>query len=199
MKHKIKRVFKGIIFDVYHWPQKLFDGSVATFERVVRQNTVVIIPVMGDKIVVLRQKQPGLNWFYDLPSGRMDRKNESPKKAALRELLEETGMVPKKIKLWKIYKPSGKVIQKVYFFVARDCKRIAGQKLDPGEKISFQLKTFDQFLKMTDLRRMFLGPLMIDVLLARIHQSNYEYLKKSFFDDWKIPPKFPPNGPRTNW
>lgn len=197
MKIKGKKVFSGIIFDIYQWPQKMFDGSTATFESAVRQNTVVIIPTVKNKIVILRQKQPGMNWFYDLPSGRMDKKAETPKQAALRELLEETGMRPKNIRLWKTYSPSGKVRQKVFFFVANDCKKIAQQKLDPGEKITYQLLNFDEFLKLTDHKRCFLGPLMIDALLARIHKENYYYLKKSIFQK----PIFasPKYGPRTNW
>lgn len=37
-----QRVFSGKIFDVYQWPQPLFDGSIATFEVAKRldfQNT----------------------------------------------------------------------------------------------------------------------------------------------------------------
>ncbi len=33
-----KRVFKGIIFDVYQWQQKMFDGSKETFEMLKRAN-----------------------------------------------------------------------------------------------------------------------------------------------------------------
>ena len=194
-----KKVFKGVIFDVYQWQQKMFDGSFATFERVIRQNTVVIIAIVKNKIVVVRQKQPGTDWFYDLPSGRMDKKGESPKQAALRELKEETGLLPKKIKLWKTYSPSGKVIQNVYFFVAEDCVKVSAQQLDPGEKIQVLYKTFEEFLKMSDNPRCFFGPLMIDVLLARIHSKNYGYLKKSFFTKWENPPKAPILGPKSNW
>jgi ADP-ribose pyrophosphatase len=194
-----KKVFKGVIFDVYQWEQKMFDGSFATFERVIRQNTVVIIAIIKNKIVVVKQKQPGTDWFYDLPSGRMDKKGELPKAAALRELKEETGLVPKKIKLWKTYSPSGKVLQKIYFFVAEDCKKVSSQKLDPGEKIEPSYKTFEEFLELSDNPRCFLGPLMIDVLLARIHKKNKEYLKKSFFTKWEIPPKAPMLGPKSNW
>lgn len=194
-----KKVFKGIIFDVYQWPQKMFDSSTMTFERVIRQNTVVIIPTIGNKIVTVKQKQPGTDWFYDLPSGRMDKKGESPKNAALRELKEETGLVPKTIKLWKTYNPSGKVIQKVYFFIAQDCVKVAAQKLDPGEKIQAQYKTFNEFLKLSDNSRCFFGPLMIDVLLARINKENRKYLENSFFGKWKNPPKIPKLGPKSNW
>ena len=194
-----KKVFSGIIFDVYQWPQEMYDGSVATFEKAVRQNTVVIIPTVGNKIMMVKQKQPGTDWFFDLPSGRMDKKGESPKNAALRELLEETGLTPKTIKLWRTYSPSGKLQQIVYFFVAQDCKKVTKQKLDPGENIIPFLTTFDEFLKLTDNKRCFLGPLMIDVLLARIHKENYDYLRKSFFMNWKKPLPLPKNGPKSNW
>ncbi|MEK7161705.1 MAG: NUDIX hydrolase [Patescibacteria group bacterium] len=194
-----KKVFTGLIFNVFQWPQKMFDGSTATFERVIRQNTVVIIPIMDGKVVTVKQKQPGTDWYYDLPSGRMDKKGEVPKNAALRELLEETGLKPKTLKLWKTYSPSGKVIQKVYFFIARDCVKVAKQKLDPGEKIEPAYKTFDQFLELSDHPRCFFGPLMIDVLLARIHPENRQYLEKSFFDAWQQPPKMPKKGPKSNW
>ena len=36
-------VFKGVIFEVWQWEQKMFDGSMATFERIKRPDTVVII------------------------------------------------------------------------------------------------------------------------------------------------------------
>jgi ADP-ribose pyrophosphatase YjhB (NUDIX family) len=194
-----KKVFEGIIFDVFQWPQKMFDGSIATFEKIVRENTVVVVPIIGNKIVILKQKQPGFNWYYDLPSGRMDKLGESPKQAALRELREETGLVPKKIKLWKTYKPSGKVLQKVYFFIAYDCSKGYEQKLDPGEKIQVGYKTFEEFLKLSDHPRCFLGPLMIDVLLARIHKQNHTYLKNAFFNSNSKIKKFSPLGPTTNW
>jgi ADP-ribose pyrophosphatase len=194
-----KKVFQGVIFNVYQWQQKMFDGSFLTFERVVRQNTVVIIPIVDEKIVMVKQKQPGTDWFYDLPSGRMDKKEESPKAAALRELKEETGLVPKNIKLWKTYSPSGKVVQKVYFFIAQDCKQLFKQQLDSGEKIEVLNKSFENFLKMSDNSRCFLGPLMIDVLLARIHAKNKAYLKESFFGNWKTPPALPILGPKSNW
>src|SRR5258708_26560324 len=90
-----KQVFKEQIFQVYQWQQKMFDGSFKTFEKIKRQDTVVIIPIVGNKIVILKQKQPNTGWYYSEPSGRMDKANESPKAAALRELLEETVLGPK--------------------------------------------------------------------------------------------------------
>ncbi|MDR3642955.1 MAG: NUDIX hydrolase [Candidatus Doudnabacteria bacterium] len=195
---KAKKVFKGIIFDVYQWPQKMFDGSVATFERLVRKNSVVIIPTVGDKIAIVKQQQPSTGWFYDLPSGRMDIVGESPRHAALRELLEETGLKPRQLVLWKIYQPSGKIVHKVYYYIAEGCQRVSAQKLDSGERIEVIYKTLEEFLKLTDNPRCFLGPLNADILLARIHKENRHYLFKAFFKPTQLP-KAPKFGPKTNW
>lgn len=38
--------FKGEIFEVYQWPQELYDGSVATFEMLRRADTVKVVAVL---------------------------------------------------------------------------------------------------------------------------------------------------------
>jgi hypothetical protein len=43
------RVYKGTIFEVWSWPQEMFDGSIETFERVRRPHTADIIAVVGEK------------------------------------------------------------------------------------------------------------------------------------------------------
>ncbi len=38
-----KRMFEGIIFDVYQWKQTQFDGTTRDFEMLKRPDTVVIL------------------------------------------------------------------------------------------------------------------------------------------------------------
>lgn len=148
-----KRVFKGIIFDVYHWRQKMFDGNHQTFEAIRRESTVLIIATVKNKIVILKQRQPRSDWFYSLPAGRMDMEGESPRQTAKRELLEETGLRPGKLSLWRlIHDPSRKIDHKIYIFIAQNCLKTAKQKLDAGEKIKVLLYSFERFLKFTDGR-----------------------------------------------
>lgn len=60
MPENAKRVFKGIIFDVYQWEQEMFDGGKETFEKLKRPNTVVVFPVFPDgRIMLTEQEQPG--------------------------------------------------------------------------------------------------------------------------------------------
>lgn len=41
-----KKVFSGVISEVYQWPQELFDGTTATFEMIKRPDTVKIVAVL---------------------------------------------------------------------------------------------------------------------------------------------------------
>jgi hypothetical protein len=87
-----KKVFEGVIFDVYQWEQKMFDGSVETYEKLKRNGTVEIIAVTKDKkIIVLKESQPARSEFTNLISGRIER-GETPLETARKELLEEAGM-----------------------------------------------------------------------------------------------------------
>lgn len=176
-----KRVYKGKIFEVYHWRQKMFDGSFETFEAVKRQGTVVIIPTFKNKIVVLKQKEPHTGWHYSTPAGRMDVTGETPKQAALRELLEETGMKPKKIKLWKVIDKGGKIYWKIYVYIARDCRIVSGQKLDVGEKIEVQYYTFEQFLMLFGQPKRHIEESLWDAFRARFDKKYKKYFKKMVF------------------
>ncbi len=50
-----KKVFSGVIFDVYHWEQEMFDGSRATFEKVKRADTVGVYGVLDDGRILLTE------------------------------------------------------------------------------------------------------------------------------------------------
>lgn len=153
--------FRGELFDVYQWPQELFDGTMATFEMLRREDTVVIIGLltaedqkplgrvtedeMGeDKVVITYQTQPHQDWFYDYPGGRHDNPAETELEAAKREMREETGMSFENWKLVEVHQPFAKIDWLVYTFVATDLIEQSAQELDAGEKIKVMTVTFDE-------------------------------------------------------
>ena len=141
-----KLVFKGVLFDVYQWEQEMFDGSFQTFERLQRKPSVNILPITEDgKIMLLEEEQPTRPKFICLPGGQVEA-TESMDVAAKRELLEETGYEGS-MELWMETNPYGnKIDWTVNSYVARNCKKVAEQRLDAGEKISLFFVDIEKFI-----------------------------------------------------
>lgn len=176
-----KKVFTGEIFDVYQWPQKMFDGSTATFEMIKRPDTVQIIATQNDKIITTKELQPNLKRGHGLLGGRVDQE-KNPLTAAKRELLEEAGMISKKWKLIKTYCPVHKMDWTVYYYVARDCEIVAKQNLDAGEKITLVKKSFEQFIKDTTALPEWNNQFVSDILRMQIKgKEELNKFKKQIF------------------
>lgn len=144
-----KQVFKGVIFDVYQWPQKMFDGSIATFEMLKRPDTVKILAIKDNKIVMLDEQQPDHNRAYELPGGRHDVEPETELDCAKREMLEETGMSFKNWRLIAAEEPLTKIDWFIYTFLAFDFEKQIEPHLDAGEKIDVQFVNYEKLLELS--------------------------------------------------
>lgn len=141
-----RRVFTGILFDVYQWEQELYDGTKATFEKLRRPDTVIVFGVLEDgRILLTKQEQPGKQPFIGATGGRVD-DGENILAAAKRELLEESGYEADEFVLWEARQPISKIDWAVYVFVAKGLRRTTDPHLDGGEKITLMPVTFDEFL-----------------------------------------------------
>ncbi len=175
-----KKVFGGIIFDVYQWQQKLFNGKFTTFEKLRRPDTVIIIAITDDKkIILVDEQQPGKAFFVGNPGGRVD-EGEDVIKAAERELLEETGYKAKEIKLWFATNPHMKIDWTIYFLIAKDCKKVADMHLDGGEKIKLKFVTFDKFIDFGADGKLEGREMQIEFLQAKLDEKKMIKLKKLF-------------------
>lgn len=178
-----KRVFKGIIFDVYQWEQEMLDGSKATFEAISRPPTVDVITIVGDKILLNKEEQPFLGEFVDVQGGICD-ENEEPLFTAKRELLEETGY---ESNTWELYYSHPYIVKKLlwghYIYVAKNAKKVTGQNLDNGgEKIEPLLVTFDEFLEIAE-KKEFRNKTLRELLFRAKHTpGEIDKIKKLFFD-----------------
>ena len=139
-----ERVFKGRIFDVYQWEQKMFDGTSATFEMIRRPDTVCSIPIVDNKILVIDDEQPHTGSRIGFPGGRVDSQDESTLTSAKREVLEETGYEFNDWKLTGVFQPHTKLEWFIYFYIASNGHKVGKPHLDTGEKITLKQLSFDE-------------------------------------------------------
>ena len=145
-----KKVFEGLIFDVYHWQQEMFDGSFETFEAIKKRSAVFALATHDGKIVINHEQQPSRSDFFSLPGGLTEKDQVDVLGNTKRELLEETGYESDDWVLWFESDEFGhsQIDTVIYFFIARNCMKIRDQKLGPGEKIETKLLTFEEFLEL---------------------------------------------------
>lgn len=173
-----RKVFQGQIFNVYQWEQKMYDGSKDIFERIVRADTVLVIPITPEgKIIICEQEQPHRETPYlSLISGRVEA-DESPENAAKRELLEETGYQSDQLILFDKHNISDKIDWTIYTFVAKNCKMVAEQNLDPGEKIRCDLVSFEEFIEVLAQGKVKDIHLTVKTLEAKLDPVKMQSLK----------------------
>ncbi len=145
-----QQVFRGVIFEVWQWQQELFDGSFATFEKLRRNDSSVVIPVLENgNVLIAYDEQPGRGPVFTFPGGESET-GESPEEAAVRELLEETGYVPERLKLLRSSAPSSKIAWTIHTYVGQGCRKVQEPELDAGERITLKEIALDELIALAD-------------------------------------------------
>src|SRR5271154_7001098 len=98
---KSTMVYEGRVFGVRRDEVLEPSGVRATREVITHSGSVVVLPVLPDgRIVLIRQyRHATRGYLWELVAGRMD-DGETPKQAAARELIEETGYRAKRLKIF---------------------------------------------------------------------------------------------------
>jgi ADP-ribose pyrophosphatase len=143
MPDTAKKVFTGKIFDVYQWPQTLFDGTTATFEMLRRPDTILFLCIKDDKLVLVDEMQPGRPRFVRVPGGRVD-PGEDWLSTAQRECSEELGMTFKEWRLVSVRQPVAKIEWFVAVYIASDFVEQYAPHIDAGEQITIVEQTWEQ-------------------------------------------------------
>lgn len=116
---------------------ELPDGSTTDWFVNLNDDAVIVIPVLTDGSVLLQQqyKHGGGEVVTEFCAGMVD-EGETPKQAATRELLEETGYTAQEfIHLKTVFSnPTGSRM-KYHYFVAQDVEKVAEPNLEPAEQI----------------------------------------------------------------
>jgi ADP-ribose pyrophosphatase len=144
-----KVVFKGKVFSVLRDDVIEPSGVRATRDVIAHSGSVVVMPVLDNgEIVLIRQyRYAARQYLWELVAGRID-PGENVNKAAVRELIEETGLGAKKMRLFLEFWPSpGFLEEKMYVLLAQG---VTQGEAHPEEDERIEAKAFSraELLKM---------------------------------------------------
>ena len=146
-------IFKTNFFKFRTDQCELPDGRVMPNYYVMEfPDWVNVVPVTEDgKIVLIEQyRHAGNDTFLEIPGGAMEPGiGEDPKRAALRELTEETGYVPDDLRLIGVHHPNPAMQNnRMHTFVGFGCKLLEKQDLDPYEDIQVVTKEIPEVIDL---------------------------------------------------
>jgi len=124
-------------------------GESTIREVVLHPGGVAAVPVLDDgRIVLIRQfRYPLRKYIWEIPAGKLD-SGQTPHDTIARELEEEIGYTAGKLtEMCSFYTSPGFCDEVIHLFVARDLVPCA-QRLEAGEHITPETRTFDECLKM---------------------------------------------------
>jgi ADP-ribose pyrophosphatase len=117
-----KMVYKGPVFGIRRDDIIEPSGLRVTREVITHPGSVVVLPALPDgRIVMIRQYRHATRQFlWELCAGRID-KGENPRRAAARELIEETGYRAKRFHVFlDIFPTPGFLEERMYILLAEE-------------------------------------------------------------------------------
>lgn len=148
-------LYQGPIFGVRE--DELIEPSGVETKRAVisHPGSVVVLPLLKDgRIVMIRQyRHAARQYLWELVAGRIDA-GESPKKAAARELIEETGYRGKHLKEFlSVFPTPGFLEERLHIFLATGLTLGEADPEDDEKIISYAYKPMEvkQMMKNGEL------------------------------------------------
>ena len=142
-------VFDGKVLNVRLDTVTLPNGKDATREYVHHVGAVAVLPLTdeGDVILERQFRYPFHEVLVEIPAGKLDSPTEDPRKAALRELREETGAVAGELIYLGDYYGSPAVLdERLRLYLARGLS-FTEQETDEDEFLEVFRMPLDELLK----------------------------------------------------
>src|SRR5271169_4223993 len=144
-----KMIYKGSVFGLRRDEILEPSGLRATREVITHPGSVVVLPALPDgRILLIRQYRHATRQFlWELVAGRID-SGENPRKAAARELIEETGYRAKRFRVFlDVFPTPGFLEERMYILLAEGLT-LGQAEPEEDEKITVKAFTRRELEKM---------------------------------------------------
>ena len=128
-------LYDGRVVHLYRDTVRLPNGHETIREVIRHVGAVCVLPLLSDgSVLVERQfRYPVGKVLMEIPAGKLDSKDEDPRKAAARELLEETGEVAEELIELGMFLPACAYSDEAIHMYAAKSLTFREQKLDADE------------------------------------------------------------------
>ena len=138
-----KKIYSGPVFGIRRDELVEPGGVRATREMITHSGSVVVLPILPDgRVLLIRQYRHAARQFlWELVAGRID-EGESPRKAAARELMEETGYRARHFRIFLDFFPTpGFLEEKMFILLAEGLTEGIAQ---PEEDEKIESRAYDR-------------------------------------------------------
>jgi len=152
-------IYQGPVFGVRRDEVLEPSGIRITREVITHPGSVVVLPVLPDgRILLIRQyRHATRQYLWELVAGRMEA-GESPRRAAARELIEETGYRARRFRVFlDVFPTPGFLEERMYILLAQeltsgDARPEVDEKITPRAFTPSQLRQMMRRRKLRDAK-----------------------------------------------
>jgi ADP-ribose pyrophosphatase len=151
-----RTIYDGAVFGIRRDEVIEPSGVRTTREVITHPGSVVVLPVLpGGRILMIRQyRHAARQYLWELVAGRIDA-GESPRKAAARELIEETGYRAKRFRIFlDVFPTPGFLEERMFILLAEGLTAGVADPEDDEKIISraYDRKQLEEMIRRGKLR-----------------------------------------------
>ena len=149
-------IYEGPVFGIRRDEVIEPSGVRTTREVITHPGSVVVLPVLPDgRILLIQQyRHAARQYLWELVAGRID-PGETPKEAAARELIEETGYRAKRFRVFLDVFPTPGFLEERMFILLAEGLTVGEAEPEEDEKIisrSYDRKQLEEMIRAGKLR-----------------------------------------------